>query len=58
MSELFSFLLVFIIALGLGLFIGKLLFSARFDSQKISLEEKNQCCPTFITAAKRTSFTG
>ncbi|OAZ02835.1 DNA recombination protein RmuC [Flavobacterium succinicans] len=40
MSELFSFLLVFIVALGLGLFIGKLLFSARFDTQKISLEEK------------------
>jgi len=40
MSELFSFLLVFIVALGLGLFIGKLLFSARFESQKISLEEK------------------
>lgn len=40
MSELFSFLLVFSVALGLGLFIGKLLFSARFDTQKISLEEK------------------
>lgn len=40
MSELFSFLLVFIVALGLGVFIGKLLFSARFDGQKISLEEK------------------
>nr|WP_315176623.1 DNA recombination protein RmuC [uncultured Flavobacterium sp.] len=40
MSELFSFLLVFIVALGLGLFIGKLLFSARFDAQKISLVEK------------------
>lgn len=40
MSELFSFLLVFIVALGFGLFIGKLLFSARFESQKISLEEK------------------
>lgn len=40
MSELFSFLLVFIVALGLGTFIGKLLFSARFDAQKISLEEK------------------
>ncbi|VXA93222.1 DNA recombination protein RmuC homolog [Flavobacterium sp. 9R] len=40
MSELFSFLLVFIVALALGLFIGKLLFSARFESQKISLEEK------------------
>lgn len=40
MSELFSFLLVFIVALTLGFFIGKLLFSARFDTQKISLEEK------------------
>lgn len=40
MSELLSFLLVFIVALGLGLFIGKLLFTARFESQKISLEEK------------------
>lgn len=40
MSDLFSFLLVFIVALGLGLFIGKLLFSARFESQKTSLEEK------------------
>lgn len=40
MSELFSFLLVFIVALALGLFIGKLLFSARFELQKISLEEK------------------
>ena len=40
MFELFSFLLVFIVALALGLFIGKLLFSARFESQKISLEEK------------------
>ena len=40
MSELFSFLLVFIVALALGLFIGKLLFSARFESQKISLDEK------------------
>jgi DNA recombination protein RmuC len=40
MSELFSFLLIFIVALTLGFFIGKLLFSARFETQKISLEEK------------------
>jgi DNA recombination protein RmuC len=40
MPELFSFLLVFLVALGLGIFIGKLLFSSRFESQKTSLEEK------------------
>ena len=40
MSELFSFLLIFIIALGIGFFIGKLLFLSRFESQKVSLEEK------------------
>ena len=40
MPTLFSFLLLFIIALALGVFIGKLIFSARFQSEKISLEEK------------------
>jgi len=40
MSTLFPFLLVFIIALAFGVFIGKLIFSARFQSEKISLEEK------------------
>ncbi len=40
MSTLLPFLLVFIIALSLGIFIGKLIFSARFQSEKISLEEK------------------
>lgn len=40
MSTLLPFLLVFIIALSLGIFIGKLIFSARFQSKKISLEEK------------------
>ncbi|QKJ64604.1 DNA recombination protein RmuC [Flavobacterium sp. M31R6] len=33
-------LLVFIIALAIGIFIGKLIFSARFQSEKVSLEEK------------------
>ena len=40
MSTVLPFLLVFIIALFLGIFIGKLIFSARFQSEKISLEEK------------------
>lgn len=40
MSTLFSFLLLFLIALPLGVFLGKLIFSARFQSEKISLEEK------------------
>ena len=40
MSNLFPFLIVFIIALGIGIFIGKIIFSARFQTDKISLEEK------------------
>lgn len=35
-----TLLLVFIIALAIGIFIGKLIFSARFQSEKVSLEEK------------------
>jgi DNA recombination protein RmuC len=44
MPNIVSFLLVFIIALAIGVFIGKLLFSARFLSEKISLEEKLIAC--------------
>jgi DNA recombination protein RmuC len=40
MSNLLSFLLVFIIALAIGVFIGKLIFSAKFQSEKAFLEEK------------------
>ena len=40
MLNLFSFLLVFIIALIIGAFVGKLIFSARFQSEKVSLNEK------------------
>ena len=40
MSTVLPFLVVFIIALLLGILIGKLIFSARFHSEKISLEEK------------------
>jgi DNA recombination protein RmuC len=40
MPILLSFLLLFVIALSIGIFIGKLIFSARSQSEKISLEEK------------------
>jgi DNA recombination protein RmuC len=40
MPTMLSFLLLFITALAIGFFIGKLLFAARFQSEKISLEEK------------------
>lgn len=40
MSNMLPFLLIFIVALAIGVFIGKLIFSARFQSEKISLEEK------------------
>ena len=40
MSNLIPFLIIFIIALAIGVFIGKLLFSNRFSSEKVSLEEK------------------
>ncbi|HEY6144589.1 MAG TPA: DNA recombination protein RmuC [Flavobacterium sp.] len=40
MSNMLPFLLLFIVALAIGIFIGKLIFSARFQSEKISLEEK------------------
>jgi len=40
MSTLLPFLLVFIIALVIGVFIGKLIFSAKSQSEKVFLEEK------------------
>ena len=40
MSNLLPFLLVFIIALSIGVFIGKLIFSAKSQSEKSILEEK------------------
>ena len=40
MSNMLPFLLIFIVALAIGIFIGKLIFSARFQADKISLEEK------------------
>lgn len=40
MLTILPLLVVFIIALTIGIFIGKLLFSARFQSEKVSLEEK------------------
>lgn len=40
MSNVFSLLLIFIVALAIGIFIGKLLFSAKSQSEKAFLEEK------------------
>ena len=40
MFDILPFLLAFIIAIAIGIWIGKLIFSARFQSEKISLEEK------------------
>ena len=40
MSNVFSLLLIFIIALVVGIFIGKLLFSAKSQSEKTFLEQK------------------
>ena len=40
MSNMLPFLLLFIVALAIGIFIGKLLFSAKSQSEKAFLEEK------------------
>ena len=40
MSNMLPFLLIFIVALAIGIFLGKMLYAARFQSEKISLEEK------------------
>lgn len=40
MSNMLTFLLLFIVALIIGIFIGKLIFSAKSQSEKIFLEEK------------------
>jgi len=40
MSNVFSLLLIFIVALAIGIFIGKLLFSTKLQSEKTFLEEK------------------
>lgn len=55
MSELFSFLIVFSIALALGVFIGKLLFSSRFETQKTSLEEKINAAQHLLEQQKEQS---
>ena len=40
MSDLFPFLLLFVVALSIGIFIGKTLLSAKSQSEKVFLEEK------------------
>lgn len=52
MSTILPFLLIFVIALAIGVFIGKMIYSARFQSEKISLEEKLIALNTQITQQK------
>ena len=40
MSNMLPFLILFIVALAIGIFIGKLIFSAKSQSEKVFLEEK------------------
>lgn len=40
MFDFIPYLLAFVVALFLGVYLGKLLFSARFQSEKVSLEER------------------
>lgn len=40
MSEIFSLLFIFIVALAIGVFIGKMLFTAKSQAEKTRLEEK------------------
>ena len=40
MQDLLPFLFIFIIALFLGIYLGKILFSAKFQSEKVGLEER------------------
>ncbi|WP_394774770.1 DNA recombination protein RmuC [Flavobacterium sp.] len=40
MFEFLPYLLAFVIALFIGVYLGKMLFSARFQSEKVSLEER------------------
>ena len=40
MFDFLPYLLAFVIALFVGVYLGKLLFSARFQSDKVSLEER------------------
>ena len=57
MSTLLPFLVTFIIALILGIFIGKLMFSARFQSEKTSLEEKLIAANSQISQLKEQVIT-
>ena len=54
MSTLLPFLVLFIIALAIGIFMGKMLFSAKSQSEKIFLEEKLNDFKTQSLAEKTT----
>ena len=52
MSTTFTFLLIFIIALSIGVFIGKLIFSSKSNSEKIIADEKISYLNTTIIDLK------
>lgn len=56
MATLFQFLILFIIALGIGIFIGKTLFSAQFQSEKSVLEEKTIALNAQLLAQKEQAL--
>ena len=53
MFDFLPYLLAFVVALFLGVYLGKLLFSARFQSEKVSLEERLNAQCKSIAIAKR-----
>jgi DNA recombination protein RmuC len=52
MSTTITFLLIFIIALSIGIFIGKLIFSSKLNSEKLIADEKNFTLTTQINDLK------
>ena len=52
MSTTITFLLIFIIALSIGVFIGRLIFSSKSNSEKLILEEKINSLNTSINDLK------
>ncbi len=52
MSTTITFLLIFIIALSIGIFIGKLIFSSKSNSEKLIADEKNFSLTTQINDLK------
>jgi DNA recombination protein RmuC len=53
MFDFLPFLLAFVVALFLGIYLGRILFSAKFQSEKVSLEERFKCQYQSIPIAER-----